>query len=197
MSQATATTTAPAIAQPAQSNLSAEQVMRILRTRKIVDHTMAGSFINKGLRIVGQGNKTKDVDNQRLVYNTNAMRRDAMAIAAAHLRNGQQALAIDDNEGAQEAFRQALNIGVLSFSHPVEGWEPFPAGALITAVVSSFTIKAGPDAGKTGIGLDQVRLAPSVALAGDATGWDALLAADLVAEGAVSTPALSNADVIA
>lgn len=187
----TANTAAPA---QAQSILSIDQVTRILRTRKIVDHTMAGSFISKGLRIVGQGNKTKDVDNQRIVYNTNAMRKDAMAEAAAHLRAANQCLAIGDNEGAQEAMRLALNVGVLSFSHPVEGWTPFPAGALITAVISSFTIKAGPDAGKTGIGLDSVKLAPSVALTGDGAGWDALLALE---DGAVSAPALTNADVIA
>lgn len=185
MSQATNTTAAPI------TNLTAEQVGRILTSRKIVDQTMVGSVIDKGLRIVGKGNATKDAENPRIVYNTNAMRRGAMAEAAAHLRNGISCVAIGDNEGAQEAFRLALNAGVLTFSLPAD-WEQFHANAMVTAVVDEFTIQSGADAGKKGIGLSNVRLVPGVTVKAEADSWAALFG-----EEAAATSVPTDADVIA
>lgn len=153
------------------------QVLRILRSRKLIKASYAGQMIESGLRIVGRGNATKSVDNPRVVYNTNAMRDTAMVEAAAHLRNAQTAESIGDFDGAQAAYRDALNAGVISFSLPAD-WNQFNPDALITAKVDSFVIKTGADAGKTGVGFTDVRALPGIKLENDANAWDLLMAGD-------------------
>lgn len=172
------------------TNLTLEQVQRILTSRKIIDQTFVGQVIDKGLRIVGKGNATKNTENPRVVYNTNAMRRSAMAEAAGHVRAALASAAIGDDYAVQEAFRQALNVGVLSFSMPAD-WEQFPANAMITAMVDEFTISSGPDAGKKGIGLGTIRLMPGVTAKAEADTW-----ADLFGE-ADDTSVPNAANVIA
>lgn len=153
------------------------QVLRILRSRKLIKANYAGQMIESGLRIVGRGNATKSLDNPRVVYNTNAMRDTAMVEAAAHLRNAQVAESIGDIDGAQAAYRSALNAGVISFSLPAD-WNQLSPDALITAKVDSFTIKTGADAGKTGVGFTDVRVLPGIKLENDANAWDLLMAGD-------------------
>lgn len=193
--QNTAAQSADAVIAPATnavaSILTAQQVQRILMTRRLIDDTMVGQRIDKGLAIVGRGNATKNMEEPRVVYNTNAMRRNAMAEAAKYLRDGKLAESIGDQEAAQQAFRLALNTGVITFSQPAD-WTPFPANALITAHVESFIIKAGPDAGKTGLSIGSVKLIPGVTLASDANSWADLLGDDPAAP-ATSVPQGLNA----
>lgn len=168
MSQTTATTAQTTAT--SRSLLTIEQVQRILTTRKFIDPSMVGMEITQGLRIVGQGQPTKD--QARVVYNTNAMRKSSAVIAMAHVRNAKLALATGATiEEVQEALTAALNEGVITFSLDAS-WTQLPAQASIVARVDSFTIKSGPQAGQTGIGIGSVRLAPSVKLTSAADVWD-------------------------
>lgn len=131
---------------------------------------MVGMEITQGLRIVGQGQPTKD--SKRVVYNTNAMRKSSAVQAMAHVRNAKMALATGASiDEVQEALTAALNEGVITFSLD-SSWAQFPAQASIVARVDSFTIKSGPQAGQTGIGIGSVRLAPSVKLTSTADVWN-------------------------
>ncbi len=165
MNTASATTATP---QAPVTTYTIEQVDRILRTRKFVSHDMIGYQITEGLRIVGQGHATKD--NTKVVYNTNAMRKDAVIQAKAYMRDAKLAASIGDNEALQVALQAALNTGVITFSLKAE-WTQFPANSVIHASLQAFTIKDGPDAGKQGVGLNSVRLAPTVGLKADADIW--------------------------
>ena len=168
MSQ-TEQTTAQTTSTP-RTNLTIEQVQRILTTRKFIDPSMVGMEITQGLRIVGQGQPTKD--GKRVVYNTNAMRKSSAVQAMAHVRNAKMALATGASiDEVQEALTAALNEGVITFSLD-SSWAQFPAQASIVARVDSFTIKSGPQAGQTGIGIGSVRLAPSVKLTSTADVWN-------------------------
>ena len=165
--------TTPATAQNTsapRTNLTIEQVQRILTSRRFIDHSHVGMEITQGLRIVGSGQPTKDA--KRVVYNTNAMRKDAMVLAMAHVRNAKMAIATGaTNDEVQEALTAALNEGVITFSLDAS-WTQFPANSSIHARVDSFTIKSGPQAGQTGIGIGSVRLAPTVALKSEAALWN-------------------------
>lgn len=185
----TPSTTAAAPQAPV-TTYTIEQVDRILRTRRFVDHSMIGMQITEGLRIVGQGHPTKD--STKVVYNTNAMRKDAVIQAKAFLRDAKLAASIGDNEALQSSLQSALNVGVITFSLKAE-WTQFSANAVIHASLQAFTIKDGPDAGKTGVGLSSIRLAPSVGLKADADIW----ADDEVAPSSVPSAELTEASQLA
>lgn len=147
-------------------------MLTILRSRRIIDASMVGMEITEGLRIIGRGFPTKD--GARVVYNTNAMRKGQMAEAVQHYRNGLVQEELGNELEAQEAYRQALNTGEITFSIPSE-WAQFAPNSTIIARVESFDRK---DGGGTGINIGSVRPAPSVSLKSAAATWDALLAGE-------------------
>jgi hypothetical protein len=154
-----------------------EQLTRarqIVTRRKLITPEMVGETT----KLVIQGNGNMLSSRPAKIYNVNAvtMERAQAAYEALKTSTFNAAIADMDEQGVRDHVNEVLNNAQISFTVPISRDKGFSNGDIVVALVEEFSVEAkGERAAYTGIGLNNVSLAKSVAAKSASAifnGWD-------------------------